>query len=76
MTQARSNYRQVRLTATEEAGGWITLRVMAKPLDASWKMQDTVYHHRFRASGPTPHWLDLLAHSYRVLGMEDLGSLE
>ena len=69
---AQSRYRQVRLTVTEEAGGWITLRIMAKPLEASWTMRDVVYHHRFKASGPTPHWLDLLAHAYRVLGMEAL----
>jgi hypothetical protein len=72
VAQARSNYRQVRLTVTEEAGGWITVRIMCKPLSAGWQMKDTVYHHRFRVDGPTPHWLDLLAHAYRAVGMEAL----
>lgn len=70
--KAQSKYRQVRLTVTEEVGGWVSVRVMVKPLAASWQMKDTVYHHRFRVDDPTPHWLDLLAHAYRVLGMEAL----
>lgn len=74
--KAASRYKQVRLTVTEEEGGWVTARVMAKPLDASWAMHNTVWHHRFHPIAPTPHWLDLLAHVYAHLGMEDMGSLE
>lgn len=76
MPKAESRYRQVRLTVTEEVGGWISVRIMAKPINAGWKMQDTVYHHRFQVAAPTPHWLDLLAHAYSALGMEDVASPE
>ena len=72
MARAASNYKQVRLTVTEESGGRITARVMCKAPDASWVMKDTVWHHSWRVEGPTPHWLDLLAHAYRALGMEAL----
>ena len=75
MARAQSKYKQVRLTVTEEEGGRLTMRIMAKPVDADWTMKHVVYHHSWRAGSPTPHWLDLLAHAYRVLGMEDMGSL-
>lgn len=72
MSRAQSRYKQVRLTITEEAGGRLTLRVMAKPVDAGWSMKNVVYHHSWRTSAPTPHWLDLVAHACSVLGMEDV----
>lgn len=76
MAAAQSRYKQVRLTVTEESGGRLTMRILAKPVDADWTMRHSVYHHSWRTGAPTPHWLDLLAHAYRVLGMEDMGSLE
>lgn len=72
MVRAASNYKQVRLTVTEESGGRISARVMVKAPNASWTMKDVVWHHAWRVSAPTPHWLDLLAHAYAVLGMEDM----
>lgn len=72
MTTARSNYKQVRLTVTEEQGGRITARVMVKAPQDSWTMKHVVWHHSWLTSDPTPHWLDLLAHAYRQLGMEAL----
>ena len=72
MAAAGSNYRQVRLTITEEAGGWLSVRIMVKPLAEGWKFQHSVYQHRWRVSAPTPHWLDLLAHAYSTVGMEDV----
>jgi len=76
MARAQSNYKQVRLTVTEESGGRLSMRIMCKPPNADWKMTHVVYHHAWRTTSPTPHWLDLLAHAYRVLGMEDMGSPE
>lgn len=75
MARAQSNYKQVRMTVTEESGGRLTARIMVKPPDVDWKMTHVVWHHSWRTDAPTPHWLDLLAHAYRVLGMEDLNRL-
>lgn len=61
MAKAQSRYRQVRMTVTEEAGNWVTVRVMVKPVDAGWRVQDTVYHHRFRHGVGTHHWVNLMA---------------
>lgn len=60
MAKAQSNYRQVRLTVTEEEG-WVTVRVLAKPLAESWAVKHSVYHHRFRRTKHTQHWTSLLA---------------
>lgn len=60
MARARSNYRQVRVTITEEAGGYVTVRVMAKPLAADWSMRDTVWHHRWKRTTDSPHWAVLV----------------
>lgn len=72
MAKAQSRYKQVRLTITEEAGGWITVRVLAKPVDAGWTFKHSVWHHRWRVTAPTPHWLDLVAHAMSALGLEDV----
>lgn len=72
MARAQNNYRQVRLTVTEEANGRLTARVMVKPLRDGWQMRHSVWHHSWRTIDPTPHWLDLLAHAYSHLGMEDV----
>lgn len=60
MPPAQSRYRQVRITITEEAGGRVSVRVMAKPVTASWTFRDTVWHHNWRLSRVTTHWLDLV----------------
>lgn len=72
MARAASNYRQVRVTITEEAGNFITLRVMIKPLAASWSIRDTVYHHRFKHSVGTHHWTNLVALAASVIMRETL----
>lgn len=58
--RARSIYRQVRLTITEEKGGRVTARVMVKPVDADWSMRDTVWQGGILITGPTTHWSELL----------------
>lgn len=58
--RARSIYRQIRFTVTEEAGGSVTVRVMVKPLHADWSMKDTVLHTSFRPTVQTTHWSELL----------------
>lgn len=66
---ARSNYRQVRLTITEEQGGRITARVMVKPLAASWTMKHVVWHHSWISSRPLNHWSSLVASAlYMIVG--------
>lgn len=60
MPRAQSNYRQVRVTITEEQGGHLTVRVMAKPLAADWTMRDTVWSHRWKRTTPTSHWSSLV----------------
>ena len=72
MARAKSNYRQVRMTITEEALGWVTVRILVKPLNEDWKFLHSVYQHRWKVDAPTPHWLDLLAHAYSTVGMEDV----
>lgn len=66
---AQSNYRQVRLTVTEEEG-WVSIRVLAKPLAAKWDMKNSVYHHRVRRSSHTHHWTNLLAWAVDTLMSE------
>lgn len=60
MPPARSIYRQVRLTITEERGGLITARVMVKPVTAEWTFKHSVWHGRLRITEPTTHWSELL----------------
>jgi len=72
MNTARSNYKQVRLTVTEESGGRVSCRVMVKPPHVDWKVIHVVWRHAWREPAPTPHWLDLLACAYREMGMEAL----
>lgn len=60
MARARSIYRQIRFTVTEEASGSISIRVMAKPLDADWTMKHTVWAGSYRPTEPTTHWSELL----------------
>lgn len=72
MSRARSKYRQVRVTITEEAGGWVTVRIMAKPVDADWSFKNVVWHHRFRQTEPSVHWVDLVATAKDVVLSEVL----
>lgn len=60
MAEARSIYRQVRFTITEERGGLVTARVMVKPLMADWSMKHAVWHGRITVNEPTTHWSELL----------------
>lgn len=60
MPRARSIYRQVRFTITEERGGLVTARVMVKPVDADWTMKHSVWAGRIRVNEPTSHWSELL----------------
>lgn len=61
--RARSIYRQVRVTITEERGGTVSVRVMVKPMEADWTMRHTVWTASFRPTGPTTHWSELLLHA-------------
>lgn len=72
MSRAQSRYRQVRVTITEEAGNWITIRVMVKPVNAGWQVKDTVYHHRFRHAVATTHWFNLMALATETVASETL----
>lgn len=72
MAAAQSKYRQIRMTVTEEAGNWITVRVMVKPVDAGWQVRDTVYHHRVKQSVATAHWFNLLARATQLVAGETL----
>lgn len=57
--KARSLYRQVRFTITEERGGLVTARVLVKPLNEDWTMKHSVWHGRLSIP-PTTHWSELL----------------
>lgn len=70
--RAQSRYRQVRITITEETGGWLTVRIMVKPLAEDWTFRHTVWHHRFRQEEPSVHWLDMVATAYDVVVSEVL----
>lgn len=58
--RARSIYRQVRMTVTEERGGSVSVRVMVKPMEADWTMKHTVWVASFRPTEPTTHWSELV----------------
>lgn len=60
MPPARSIYRQVRLTVSEQPGGLCTVRVLAKPLHEDWKTLHSVWHGQFRPTTSTTHWSELL----------------
>lgn len=70
--RATSPYKQVQVTVTELSNGHCSARVRVKPVDAEWHVKHTVWHHEWRVEGPTPHWLDLLAHFWRTIGQEHL----
>lgn len=69
---ARSNYRQVRVTITEEQGGRVTARVMVKPLAASWTMKHVVWHHSWISRRPLSHWTALVASALHQMVGETL----
>lgn len=60
MARATSNYRQVRFTITEEAGGSVSVRVMAKSPTDDWSMRHTVWVGSYRPTVRTTHWSELL----------------
>ena len=49
---AKSLYRQIRLTATQEVSGRFSYSIYAKPLQADWRQQ----HLMVRDSWDTPPW--------------------
>ena len=61
MPRAVSRYRQVRVTITEEQGNRVSVRVLAKPLQADWSIRHTVWSHTWRPSRVTTHWSELVA---------------
>jgi hypothetical protein len=60
MERARSNYRQLQVTVTLERGGWLTARVLAKPLGAEWSYKQVVWHQRWQPDVPMDHWVTAL----------------
>lgn len=72
MSRAASNYRQVRLTITEEQGGRITARVLVKPLAADWSMKHVVWHHSWRTTRAMGHWSALVASALHMIVGEQL----
>lgn len=60
MAPAQSNYRQIRFTITEERGGSVSVRVMAKSPQDDWSMRHTVWAGSFRPTVRTTHWSELL----------------
>lgn len=57
---ARSIYRQVRLTASEQSNGLVIVRVAVKAMMDDWKALHTVHHAQFRPTTSTTHWSELL----------------
>lgn len=49
---ARSNYRQLRVTATLEYGGRLSYSVYAKPLNAAWSEQRCIVRDHLRWADP------------------------
>lgn len=50
MRRNPSNYRQMRVTLTEEARGYISVRIMVKPLESQWSHMHTIVSHRWKPS--------------------------
>jgi hypothetical protein len=63
MARARSIYRQIRFTITEERGGLVSARVLVKPVDADWTMKDCVWQGRLGKRPATTHWSELLQYA-------------
>lgn len=60
MNRARSIYRQVRFTVSEQQSGILVYRVLVKPINADWTTRHSVAHGTFRTAAPTTHWSELL----------------
>lgn len=70
--RARSNYKQVRLTFTEERGGNFTCRIMAKPLNEDWNMSQTIFAERFQSDMPLGSLQDVMRFLVAYLSQEPL----
>lgn len=59
-TRALSKYKQLRLTATETAGGKFDYRISVKPLRDPWSMRHTVFVDTIRLEPGTDSLEDVL----------------
>lgn len=65
---AASNYRQVRLTFTDQPNGMVGVRVMVKPLQAEWHHKHTILAESFWNSVPLGSMQDVYAFLVDYLG--------
>lgn len=73
---AQSLYRQVRITITEERGGRVSCRVMVKGVSDSWTLRHTVWHHNWRVTTVTSHWMTLVRAALAQILEEELPGLD
>ena len=74
-SRARNNYRQFRITLTEQSGGRMTAVGHVKPLRAAWHVKHRTFARTFRLSDPPT----TLADCYTVLAtllIEEAASLD
>lgn len=65
-SRARDNYRQLRVTLTEQSGGRVTIVGWVKPLRAAWHIKHRVWAGTYRMSDPPTN----LSSCYRLLSAE------
>lgn len=70
MSKPEWNYLQVRATITQESHGWLSARVMAKPVGSSWTAMHTVASHRWRPAEPPATAEQLLLELSDFLGQD------
>lgn len=58
--RAASNYKQVRLQFTEEAGGRVSASLYVKPLNVDWTQQHVVRRWNRRLAAPLETFEDVL----------------
>jgi len=61
VARAGSNYKQIRITLTEERGGRFTARCMVKPLAAEWSQKHVFWHRQGQLKEPLNTTSDVYA---------------
>lgn len=73
---AMSQYRQVRLTYTEELGGRISYSVYVKPLGAAWTEQQCVLRDTVRATAPCTSLEDVYSRLAQIVNEQRLPGID
>lgn len=73
---ALSQYRQVRLTYTEEVGGRLSYSIYAKPLNEDWRQQHCLVRDAVRVGEPCTSIEDVFARLEVILREQRLPGID